>query len=66
MKVCLRFLLMFGLLSAAAAITSAQEIAKSVAQNSTPTNSVSGSGDDKNKADAAIDAADPLVRLLIS
>ncbi len=66
MKVCLRFLLTFCLLSASAAIISAQEIAKSVASASTPTTSVGGSGDDKNKADAAIDAADPLVRLLIS
>lgn len=68
MKVCLRFLLVFSMLSATT--ISAQEIAKSVASNSVPTVSVGGSDDDKNKKDvkpdAALDAADPLVRLLMS
>lgn len=64
MKVCLRFLLMFSML--AATTISAQEVAKSVASNSIPTISVGVSDDDKNKKDAKPDAADPLVRLLMS
>lgn len=74
MRICLRIFASIFILSASASAISAQDIAR-IAAPPNSTASVGDSGDDKNKKDktkkdekpdAAIEADDPLVRLLIS